>query len=377
MSALPVARLFGFEIRVHVSWALILAVIAVTVATQIGELAPTTAEVARWLVGFAAAFLFLLTAVAHELGHAVVARRVGMPTGPLIVYFFGSAASPSLQASRPRDEIAAALAGPLVSLAVGASLVGLAGLSGSVGSGPATMVAEVALVVGLMNLILGGVNLLPAFPLDGGRIARGLAWSRTGDPDQALRIAARVGRRVGVMLAVAGFVVVLMVNSIDGLMLALCGWFLHSNGRAVARSADVDAMLEGIHVGDVMERDVSGVPPGLTLDTFGAQLLDGSASALPVMRGDELVGILGTEQVRRVKRARWPETHAGDLMVASDTIPSVEPTASLRAATEKLRRSGLDGIPVLEAGTLAGILTRRVVVDVIRARMQRPGPVRP
>ena len=126
-----------------------------------------------------------------------------------------------------------------------------------------------------------------------------------------------------------------------------------------------------------MEREVSGVPPGLTLDTFGSQLLDGSASALPVMRGDELVGILGTEQVRRVKRERWPETHAGDLMVASDTIPSVEPTSSLRAATEKLRRSGLDGIPVLEAGSLAGILTRRVVVDVIRAGMQRPGPARP
>jgi CBS domain-containing protein len=232
-------------------------------------------------------------------------------------------------------------------------------------------------VVGLMNLVLGGVNLLPAFPLDGGRVARGLAWARTGDPARALRIAARVGRRVGLLLAGSGFVVVLMVNSIDGLMLALCGWFLHSSGRTVERSADVDAILEGLHVADVMERDVNGVPPGLTLDTFGAQLLDGSASALPVMQGDELVGILGTQQVRKVKRDRWPQTHAADLMVASDTVPTVAPDTSLRAATDSLRRSGLDGIPVLEAGALAGIVTRRVVADAIRLAMQRPGHARP
>jgi Zn-dependent protease/predicted transcriptional regulator len=377
MTALPVARLFGLEIRIHVSWALILAVIAVTVATQLDELAPTSGDAARWLVGFAAALLFLLTAVAHELGHAIVARRAGMPTGPLVVYFYGSAASPSRVAERPRDEILAAVAGPFVSLALGAVLVGLAGVASGLGGTPATMIAEVALVVGLMNLILGGVNLLPAFPLDGGLVARGLAWWRTGDPDRGLRIAAKVGRRVGVMLALAGFLVVLMVNSIDGLMLALCGWFLHSSGRAVERNAEVDAILEGIHVSDVMERDVSGVPPGLTLDTFGEQLLDGSASSLPVMRGDQLVGMLGTEQVRRVRRDRWPDTHAEDLMITGDALPAVAPSSSLRTATESLRRSGLDGIPVLEAGVLAGILTRRVVADAIRARMQRPGAARP
>jgi Zn-dependent protease/predicted transcriptional regulator len=377
MNALPVARLFGFEVRVHVSWALILAVIAVTVATQIGDLEPATSDVARWAVGFAAAFLFLVTALAHELGHALVARRAGMPVGPLVVYFFGSAASPSLEATRPRDEVLSAVAGPLVSLAAGVLLVGVAGLAGGAGPGIPAMIGQVALVVGLMNLVLGGVNLLPAFPLDGGRVARGLAWARTGDPARALRIAARVGRRVGLVLAGSGFLVVLMVNSIDGLMLALCGWFLHSSARTVERSADVDAILEGLHVADVMERDVNGVPPGLTLDTFGAQLLDGSASALPVMRGDVLVGMLGTQQVRKVKRDRWPQTHAGDLMVASDTVPSVAPDTSLRAATESLRRSGLDGIPVLEAGALAGVVTRRVVADAIRLRMQRAGPARP
>ena len=133
--------------------------------------------------------------------------------------------------------------------------------------------------IGVMNLLLGGVNLLPAFPLDGGRIVRGLAWARTGDPARALRIAASSGRYLGILFATVGIVGILVVDSIDGLMLAVCGWFIVSSASAVERSADVDAMLEGIRVADVMDHDVTGVPPGLTLDTFAEQILDGSAQA--------------------------------------------------------------------------------------------------
>lgn len=365
MSAVPIARLFGFEIRVHVSWAIILAVIGVTAATQVAELAPEVGGPGSWLVGTAVAAAFLLSALAHELGHAIAARRAGLPGGPVIVYFFGGAASSRLETARPRDEIVIALAGPLVSLAAGAAFTAV-GLVGELAGGWAQGAGRVAFAVGAMNLLLGGVNLLPAFPLDGGRIVRGLAWARTGDAKHALRIAASAGRYLGILFATLGIVGILLVDSLDGLMLAVCGWFIVSSASAVERTADIDAMLEGISVGDVMDHDVSGVPPGLTLDTFADQMLDGAShAAVAVMRGPDLLGIVGEKQVRRIRRDRWAATRAEDLMVSGDALPRVGPEMSLRDALDRLHRSGLDGLPVVEAGALTGIVTRRAVAKAV------------
>jgi predicted transcriptional regulator len=137
------------------------------------------------------------------------------------------------------------------------------------------------------------------------------------------------------------------------------------------RTADVEHLLEGVNVGDVMDRDISGVPPGLTLDTFADQILRGGSSAsVPVMRGLELLGMIGARQVSRVRRNRWNETRAEDLMISGDELPSVGPEMSLRAALDHLHRSGLDGLPVVEGGALTGIVTRRAVAEVVRDRLR-------
>ncbi len=370
MSAIPVARILGFEIRVHVSWAVILAVIAVTVEVQVGQFAPAIDAPLRWAIGGGVAAAFLLSALAHELGHAIATRRAGMPGGPVIVYFFGGAATATLEATRPRDELAAAIAGPLVSIGVGVAFLVMAGL-GELAGGVALALGRIALVVGVLNLVLGGVNLLPAFPLDGGRVIRALAWARTGDPDRGLRIAASSGRYLGILFGTLGVVSILVIATLDGLMLAICGWFLVSSARAVERSADAERLLEGINVGDVMDRDIAGVPPGLTLDTFADQVLrGGSSESVPVMRGLDVLGMIGARQVRRVRRDRWPQTRAEDLMVSGDALPSIGPEMSLRAALGHLHRSGLDGLPVTEAGALTGIVTRRAVADAVRDRLR-------
>jgi Zn-dependent protease len=378
MNAVPIARLFGFEIRVHVSWAIILAVIAVTAATRVAEVAPGIGSVGSWAVGAVIAAAFLLSALAHELGHAVAARRVGLTGGPVVVYFFGGAATTRLETSRPRDEITVALAGPLVSLAAGGVLVVVAGFGELAGGGALQAIGRVAFVIAVLNLLLGTVNLLPAFPLDGGRIVRGLAWARTGDPARALRIAASTGRYVGILFATLGIVGILVVDTLDGLMLAVCGWFIVSSAGAVDRTAEIDATIEGIRVADVMDHDVAGVPPGLTLDTFAEQVLDSASGAsVPVLRGPDLLGMVGAKQVRRIRRDRWAKTRAEDLMVSGDALPRVGPEMSLRDALDSLHRSGLDGLPVFESGTLTGIVTRRAVAtaiaEAVRDRMRTGG----
>ena len=149
-------------------------------------------------------------------------------------------------------------------------------------------------------------------------------------------------------------------------MLAVCGWFIVSSASAIERSAAVDVMLEGISVADVMDHDVAGIPPGLTLDTFADQILDGSSqSSVPVLRGLDLLGMVGAKQVRRIRRDRWANTRAEDLMVSGDALPSVGPETSLRDALDRFHRSGLDGLPVLEAGALTGIVTRRAVAKAL------------
>ena len=373
MTGIPIARLFGFEIRIHLSWAIILAVIVVTVVSEVEARDPSIAQATRWLIGGVIAAAFFLSALVHELAHAVVARRAGVDGGVLVVLFFGGTSSPGIEAPRPRDEIAIGLAGPLVSLAVGAVLV-LIGLVTSDLDGPLFAAGQVALVVGVLNLLLGGVNLMPAYPLDGGRIVLGYAWGRYGDPDRGLRSAARTGRVLGWAVTALGLAAVVLTDPFNGIMLALLGWFLTTAARQVDRRATVDSLLEGVPASEVLEADAPEVSAGLTLDTFAGRMLDGTVSpSLPVMRDRELVGVVGASQLRRVRRQRWTELRAEDLMIATDALPRVAPETSLRLVLDELRRSGLDGLPVVGAAGLAGIVTRRGVLEALKSRIELRG----
>ncbi len=374
MSSIPILRLFGFEIRIHVSWAIILAVLAVSVATQVERMDPSTSPLVRWLIGAVVAASLLVSALLHELGHAFVARRIGLPTRPVVIYFFGAAASPSLTTARPRDEVSVAIAGPLVSLGLGGGLLLVSVAASLAGPSPIQVAGEIAFVVGTLNLLLGTFNLLPAFPLDGGRVVRGIAWSRSGDPEAGLRTAARIGRTLGIGMAAFGVVFILAADSVDGLMIALTGWFLVSTAGVVRRQAHMDAIIGDLRAGQVMDRVVQQVPPGLTLDTFAARVLDGSASpSLPVVRGPDLLGMIGVAQLRRIRPDRWPTTRAQDLMVVPPAMPVVDSQTPIRAVLDQLQRSGLDGLPVVDSGALAGIVTRRGVAEALRVRAMGPG----
>ena len=248
-------------------------------------------------------------------------------------------------------------------------LVVLAGL-GAIGATTWSIaLGRIALMAGSLNLLLGAINLVPAFPLDGGRVVRGLAWMVTGDPRRATRVAARSGRIVGTILVGVGMLVIVTADTIDGLMVGLCGWFLTTAARQVDRRAVVDELLDGLVVDEVMDRDVLGLAPGLTVDTFAGQMLDGSASSsLPVFRDREFIGVVGAGQLRRLRRASWSKHRAEDVMIAAAELPAVRADTPLRTVFDDLRRTGLDGIPVTGSDGLAGIITRRAVLETLHAR---------
>lgn len=374
MSGIPVARLFGIEIRIHFSWVFIVAIITATVGGRLTSLQASADAPLAWGIGIAASLLFMVTVVVHELAHALVARRSGMAVESISVHFIGSPATVDVRAETPRGEAAIALAGPLTSLAIGVVFVGLAVLGVLSGIEAAEIAADVLVIVGTLDLVLAGVSLVPAYPLDGGRVVRAIGWARTGDPRRGATTAAQVGRGIGWLLVAAGLAVILLGETVDGIMLGLIGWFLGASSRSLDRWVVLDSLIAGVRVDEAMEAELDTISPGLTLDTFGAQVLDGTLGpALPVLRGDELVGLVGAGQLRGVPRRDWPMTRTSEVMVDLANVPTIGPAESLTDGLERLRTSRLDGLPVLDGGDLRGVLTRRSIALALRARADLRG----
>lgn len=369
VEGIPVARVLGIEIRISLAWVALLAIVLIIGAQQAAAVAPGLAPVGQWAVGVAVALAFLVSVLAHELAHAVTARRRGVDPGPVVLGFVGGLAPLEIKAERPRDEVAIAVAGPALSLAL--ALVALAASAAVPGEGSAAALGSGLLVVGGLNLALACLSALPGIPLDGGRVVRAVAWARSGDPDRASAVAALVGRTAGWALAGIGIVISLAVRPIEGLMVLSLGWFLSSGARTVERRLGMARLLRGVPVGSVMERDVPQLAATLTLDTFADRFAgpDALASA-PVVDDATPLGVVGAGRLRRIARRAWATTRAADVMSAPPGAPFLAPDDRLWEALEILQRTGLDGLAVVEDGRVAGMLTRRAAADAIRARIR-------
>jgi Zn-dependent protease len=373
VNGIPVARILGFEIRLHLSWLFIVAIVTVTVAGRLTEFQPDIQPAVAWGVGLIGSLGFLLTVIAHELAHAVVARRDGATGRVLVVHFVGSPAAIDVIASTPRAEAAVALAGPLTSLVIGSVLVALAIASVGLESWAAP-VSDVFMIVGALDLLLAGVSIVPAFPLDGARLVRAAAWARTGDQRVGTRAAGVVGKYAGRVALIFGLAIILTGETVDGIMVGLIGWFLMASARSVDRWLILDELVAGMSVGEAMEQNLETISPQLTLDTFAAGVLDGTViPALPVIHDDVIVGIIGATQVRAVAPRNWPSTRTEDVMVAKTDMPTARPGDRLTDALEQLRQSHLDGLPVLDGETLRGVLTRRSIAALLHARAEARG----
>ncbi len=378
MNGIPIARILGIEIRVHLSWVVILAIITIGVNSELSAAREGWQDDLRWFVSGIVAILFFVSVLIHELAHGVVAQRRGLAGGSVTMLFFGGTTSVPQEARRAGDEAAIAAAGPIASLAIAIGGVAVWQVARSITGTAAEAIGSAALILAALNLLLGLLNLLPVFPLDGGRLVRALAWRVTGDEMRASRILARVSRYSGYAMVAGGLVAMVVGDTLDGVMLALSGWFLASASRTLDRRATFEQLLKGVRVESVMETDLPEVSPQLTLDTFAAQYIDGGQqTSLPVIRDHLLLGLIGIAQLRKIKRKAWPTTRAGDVMVSGAALPTLSPDDDLWPALDSLRRTGLDGLPVMRGTELLGILTRRAIVAAIQARGQPvPGATR-
>jgi Zn-dependent protease len=369
----PIARLFGIEIRISLAWAVLAAIVTLIGAQQAAVMAPGMAVPLQWVVGGAVALGFLVSVVAHELAHALVGRRRGVASSTIMLGLIGGLAPLSIQAGKPVDELAIALAGPLLSLVLAALVLPAAVLAGMAGPGLGAIAGGLVLVGGL-NLILGLVSLLPGLPLDGGRVVRALAWARSGDPDRAGRITARVGRVLGWATLGVGVALALAEQVTGGLLLLSFGWLVATGGRTLDRRLDLEILLRGATVGEAMLTDGPRVPPNLTVDTFADRYQGPDAvTAVPVVEDELALGVIGAKRLRRLGRRRFGTVRAVDVMAAPPQAPFLAAGDALWDAVDTLNQAALDGLVVVEDGRFVGIITREAIAGVVRGRVKARG----
>jgi Zn-dependent protease/predicted transcriptional regulator len=367
-SGLPIARLFGIEIRVSFTWAILVAIVTLLGAQQAALTAPGLAAPVQWLIGVAIAVGFLVSVVAHELAHALVGRRYGVESTTIVLGFVGGLAPLSIQAPRPRDELAIALAGPLLSLALGGILLGLGVLDAVVAPGLGALAGSLV-VLGALNVILAGISLLPGMPLDGGRVVRALAWARTRDRDRAGAVTARVGRLLGFTVIGVGLAMALADLATEGLLVIALGWLLTTGARTLDRRLALERLLRGVTVREAMQADPPSVGPNLTVDTF-ADRYEGpdGIPAMPVVEDEHVLGIIGRRRLQRLGRRRFGSTRASEVMAVPPVTPVLAPDDPLWDALDTMNSGGIDGLAVAVEGRLAGMLTRDSVSEAVRTR---------
>ena len=360
-SSLRLGRVAGIEIGVNWSWLVVFALLVWTLAANVfPDTAPGRSDNAYLAMAVVAAVLFFGSLLLHELGHALVARREGMEIEGITLWLFGGVAKFSGMFPSAGAEFRIAIAGPLVSLAIGVAFVLVA-----VAASLPDAVDAVVSYVGLVNLVLLVFNLLPALPLDGGRVLRSLLWQLKGDFARATSTATMVARVFAYLFIALGLVEVIFLSSFAGVWLAFLGWFLLQAAGAEVRYLAVQQALAGLRVRDLMVRDPVTVAPDLPLGSFMDEVVwRHRYTTYPVAAGGRALGLLPFRAVAEIPRAEWDSRSVRDSMLPLEHVPKLRPGDELAAALAVLGDSDVGRGLVLEDGNLVGLVS---ITDLARA----------
>jgi Zn-dependent protease/CBS domain-containing protein len=363
----PIGTIAGIQITLHPTWFLVALLIAVTLGA--GDLPtnfPGWHPVVYAAAGSAVAMLFFASVLAHELSHALVARRFGIGVKDITLFIFGGAATMERDAETPREEALVSLAGPATSLVIGAVLTGIWLLA------MRTPIGAIAGWIGIMNLALGLFNVIPAFPMDGGRVLRAALWRWRGDRFAATRSAATIGRWFGYLLIGVGLWWAL--DNLGNLWLALVGWFISSAAGATVTQMTIQRSMAGILVRDIMDPQPASISPNESVaDLVNERLARGESRSFLVRHDDGgLAGIVTLSDVQRVPRDVWPAARVTDIMTRYDALARVGPNDKLDKALEVLQEREVNQLPVVEddGRTVVGLLTRAGIVRLVDTRLK-------
>ncbi|NDJ22391.1 CBS domain-containing protein [Nostoc sp. B(2019)] len=363
MQGFRVGSIFGFEIRIDLSWLLIVFLVLWTLSVGLFPANyPGLSNATYFGMGLVATLLFFASLLAHELSHSFVARSKGIPVEGITLFIFGGVSRTRMEAENPGDEFQIAIIGPLTSVLL-AAFFGLIWFVGK-NAGWSIVVTGVASYLASINLILAIFNMLPGFPLDGGRVFRSIIWKYTGNKKKATQIASSGGKWLAYLLIALGFWELFGSALLGGLWLILIGWFLYNAAEASYEEILVRTTLEGVKAREIMTPYPETVNADLTLqDLVDKYFLSRRYQSFPVTQDSHPVGIITLNQVKDVPREEWVYRTVKDTMISTDQGITARPEEEMSHVLEKMQESGVRRVLVTQNSSLKGIITANDVAS--------------
>jgi Zn-dependent protease len=364
--SLRIGRIAGIDIYIHVSWLIIIVLLTWSLATGwFAVLYPGWSTITYWVVSLIAALLLFLAVLVHELAHSVVARARGLPVKNITLYIFGGVSNLEQEPQTPGVEFQMAFVGPLTSLLIGGVAYLLLLALGKNTSPLAAILGYLA----VMNVLLGIFNLIPGFPLDGGRVLRSIVWKLSGSLRTGTRVTTIVGEVIAYLLILLGIWFFFGGNLLDGIWLGFIGWFLLSAAQSANSQSMLQSMFKGVTVGEVMNPSPVTVPANISLQKLVDDyfLPRGLRSAM-VTQLDQLAGLITLADIRSTPREQWSEVPVGHAMIPVDRLHVVSPQQSLNDVLPLMAGRDVNQLPVVQEGRLVGVLSRDAIVHYLEVR---------
>jgi len=372
--SMRIGKILGIPIWINYTWFIIFIFIVTTLALYYfpwyypssapGSWSPLT----YWGLGVATSLLFFASLIVHELAHSIVCVRNGIPVKSITLFIFGGIARISREATRPTTELAMAAAGPLASVAIAALFGGIWWLTRDT----VEPLAAMAYYLALINAILAAFNMIPGYPLDGGRMFRSIMWWKTGNYKKATHIASITGRGIGYLFIVGGIFIMFYFGLwINGLWFAFIGWFLNNAASGGYRQALLREALQGFTARDLMIRDCPTVPPELTLrELVQAHILYTGRLFFLVSDHGRLMGSLTLQSIKAVPQERWDYTTVGQAMTPVKEMKLVHPADEAVSVLERMNEEDIEQLPVVDGERVVGLITRDSLLHFIRIRSE-------
>jgi Zn-dependent protease len=357
-----IGRIFGIVIELDYSWFLIFGLLTWILAVGYYPTEFKDWSIPEyWLMGAITAVMLFVSVLLHELGHSLVAMHYKVPVRRITLFLFGGVSQIAAEASSAAVEFWIAIAGPAVSFALALIFWELQHAVASV-----TPLLALAEYLALLNLVLGVFNLVPGFPLDGGRILRAIVWGTNRNFRRATLIATVTGRFFGFLFIFFGVWLALSGQFVNGLWIAFIGWFLESAAATQAQQEMVKDLLAGHTVSDVMSRDYIRISADISVqELVDKYVLEGGRRYFVAMQGDNSVGLVTLAEIKKVPRSSWATTNVSQVMIPTSKLTTTQPDVQAWTVIEKMGRDGINQLPVIEGERIVGMICREDVVHYL------------
>jgi Zn-dependent protease/predicted transcriptional regulator len=371
-SSVKLGRISGIEIGLHYSWFIIAALIAFSLGEHFRQVNPSWDTGQIWIAALVTAALFFVTLLLHELAHSLVAQARGLKVMAITLFALGGVSQIQDDATDAKTELWVAIAGPIASLILGFGCLAIAlGLGWQHSTEPHNAATGVLVWLGYINIALAVFNMIPGFPLDGGRVLRAIVWTVTKNADRSTRIAARVGQVVAFLFILDGIWQFFSGAGFGGLWIAFIGWFLMDAAKASYAEVGITAALRGVRVSEVMSRDCAIVSPRMTLQEFvNSYLLRAGERCFAVEDEGHFVGLITPRDVGSIPRDRWDKTSVREAMRPLQELHLITPDTPVLEALKLVANNDVNQLPVLANGTLQGVVSRSQLVQLLQVRSE-------